>query len=100
MLEERMGNSSDLAHGGEETLRERLQLLLDDKEKQLQMAGTLGQRILAQQMELEERINQLSGARHDDQEGMKVDARDKLRDLAEVLQSWDRENANIFSSLG
>src|SRR5882762_6734726 len=36
-----------------------LQNLLDSKEKQLQQAGTLGQRVLAQQMELEERIRQI-----------------------------------------
>jgi hypothetical protein len=37
-------------------MRLQLQNLLDLKEKRLQHAGTLGQRILAQQVELEERI--------------------------------------------
>ncbi|KAJ7821017.1 hypothetical protein B0H14DRAFT_3471865 [Mycena olivaceomarginata] len=40
-------------------MRYHLQSLLDAKERQLQQAGALGQRVLAQQMELEERIRQL-----------------------------------------
>ncbi|KAK7027275.1 hypothetical protein VNI00_015364 [Paramarasmius palmivorus] len=40
-------------------VKSHLQTLLDVKEKQLQQAGTFGQRVLAQQMELEERIRHL-----------------------------------------
>jgi hypothetical protein len=79
-----------------------LQALLQDKEKQLQMAGTLGQRILAQQMELEERVNQLSNiaVKHGDSDSSDQETKDKLRRLAETLQTWDHENSALLSSLG
>ena len=40
-------------------LRFFLQSLLDDKEKQLQQAGTLGQQLLAQRMELDDTVRTL-----------------------------------------
>jgi len=55
-------------------MRFHLQNLLDSKEKQLQQAGTLGQRVLAQQMELEERIRQLQEADADKGEDDELDA--------------------------
>ena len=95
--------ASLLHQDGEDSLRERLQLLLDDKEKQLQLAGTLGQRILAQQMELEDRINQLplSGSTlvHPEYPQQQEDIRDKLKELQGVLSSWEDENATFFSKL-
>jgi hypothetical protein len=88
---------------GEDGLRERLQLLLDDKEKQLQLAGTLGQRILAQQMELEDRINQLplssSSLLNPEDTQQQEDIRDKLKELQGVLTTWEDENASFFSKL-
>lgn len=83
-------------------IRDRLQSLLDDKEKQLQLAGTLGQRILAQQMELEDRINQLPLSSSLDQgleEHIQEDVQEKLRELEEVLAGWENENAVVFSKL-
>ncbi|KAJ7088122.1 hypothetical protein C8R44DRAFT_819509 [Mycena epipterygia] len=78
-----------------------LQSLLDSKEKQLQQAGTLGQRILAQQMELEERIRQLQEIDADklDEDRVDDDARDRYRELAETLTAWDRENADLSTAL-
>ncbi|KAJ6472662.1 coiled-coil protein [Mycena vulgaris] len=79
-----------------------LQSLLDSKERQLQQAGTLGQRVLAQQMELEERIRQLQELDVDklDDEHVDDDARDRYRELAETLMAWDRENADLSSAFG
>jgi hypothetical protein len=79
-----------------------LQSLLDSKEKQLQQAGTLGQRVLAQQMELEERIRQLQEIDADklDDEHVDDDARDRYRELAETLMAWDKENADLSSAFG
>lgn len=74
-------------------MKSNLQSLLDDKEKQLQQAATLGQRVLAQQMELEERIRQLEELDEDD-DG------DKYRELAETISTWDTENAQLSSGFG
>lgn len=86
-------------------LRIQLQALLDDKEKQLRLAGTLGQRFLAQQMELEERISQLNdleaaktGATVD--EGIESEIRDKLQELKHTMNSWESENQDMFGVLG
>lgn len=79
-----------------------LQTLLDNKEKQLQQAGTLGQRVLAQQMELEERIKQLQEIEADKSEDDEIDeqARIRYRELADTLVSWDTENAQLSSAFG
>ena len=79
-----------------------LQLLLDNKEKQLQQAGTLGQRVLAQQIELEEKIRQLhelDAERAEDDE-LDTDARERYRELAETIAAWDAENAQLSSAFG
>ncbi|KAF7318979.1 PH domain-containing protein [Mycena chlorophos] len=79
-----------------------LQSLLDAKEKQLQQAGTLGQRVLAQQMELEERIRQLQELDGDklDDEHVDDESRERYRELAETLRAWDSENADLSSGFG
>jgi hypothetical protein len=79
-----------------------LQNLLDSKEKQLQQAGTLGQRVLAQQMELEERIRQLQEADADKGEDDELDAAatERYRELAETIRAWDAENAQLSSAFG
>jgi hypothetical protein len=80
-----------------------LQNLLDRKEKQLQQAGNLGQRVLAQQMELEERIRQLQELVGDKAEEEEVDdpqARDKYRELSDTIVSWDAENAELSTAFG
>lgn len=78
-------------------MKSRLQSLLDSKEKQLQQAGTLGQRVLAQQMELEERIRQL-------QEVIEVDGerevKERITELEKTINEWDDENAALSSAFG
>ncbi|KAF8889574.1 hypothetical protein BD779DRAFT_1662013 [Infundibulicybe gibba] len=79
-----------------------LQNLLDSKEKQLQQAGTLGQRVLAQQMELEERIRQLQELEADKSEEDDIDAeaRERYRELADTIIAWDSENAQLSNAFG
>lgn len=79
-----------------------LQLLLDNKEKQLQQAGALGQRVLAQQIELEEKIRQLQELDADsgDEEELDTDARERYRELADTIKEWDVENAQLSSAFG
>jgi hypothetical protein len=94
--------ANNVHQNGEESIRERLQLLLDDKERQLQMAGTLGQRILAQQMELEDRINQLplsSSLVASEDQHVQQEIKDRLKELDEVLTSWECENEDFLSKL-
>ncbi|TDL16694.1 hypothetical protein BD410DRAFT_844207 [Rickenella mellea] len=81
-------------------MRMHLQLLLDAKEKQLQQAGTLGQRVLAQQMELEERIRQLQDVEVEKTDDDEVGAEMKMRyrELASTLQAWDEENVQLSSA--
>ncbi|KAG8719434.1 hypothetical protein FRC08_002819 [Ceratobasidium sp. 394] len=84
-------------------MRVQLQALLDDKEKQLNLAGTLGQRILAQQLELEERINQLVDTEERLQatpDEADTEMRVKLQELADVMQSWETENERLFGGFG
>jgi len=86
-------------------LRLQLQALLDDKEKQLRLAGTLGQRFLAQQMELEERISQLNDLEAakpsaSDDEVVESEIRDKLQELKDTMNTWESENQDMFGGLG
>lgn len=107
-----MGSSSDGLHTLPEypqnavssagDMRFYLQNLLDSKEKQLQQAGTLGQRVLAQQMELEERIRQLQELEADksDDDEVEPDVRNRYRELADTIIAWDAENAQLSSAFG
>ncbi|KAF8583299.1 hypothetical protein K439DRAFT_1661365 [Ramaria rubella] len=86
-------------------LRVQLQALLDDKEKQLRLAGTLGQRFLQQQMELEERISQLNDLEAaktsaTDDEVVESEIRDKLQELKDTMNAWESENQDMFGMLG
>ena len=97
-------NGTSHPHGLLYDARARLQTLLDQKEQELQSAGSLGQRILAQQMELEERINQISelelgrtGLKDDEIES---EMRAKLNDLADTMNSWQHENQQLWSGFG
>jgi hypothetical protein len=77
-----------------------LQNLLDSKEKQLQQAATLGQRVLAQRVELEERIRQLQEMDADkpDEEEIDFEARERYRELAEAIDAWDADNSALSSA--
>ncbi|KAJ3538769.1 hypothetical protein NM688_g6472 [Phlebia brevispora] len=74
-----------------------LQSILDDKEKQLQQAGTLGQQLLAQRMELDDTVRVLLEML-DVGDGDEV--RDKLRELEETVKTWDKENEQLSIPLG
>ncbi|KAI5121954.1 hypothetical protein M0805_002025 [Coniferiporia weirii] len=93
-------DSVALASAG--SMRQYLQTLLDSKEKQLQQAGTLGQRVLAQRVELEERIHQLQDIDSDRAGDDEVSAEMRLRyrDLANTLKTWDEENVQLSNVFG
>lgn len=90
------GHPSSFSSSGD--MRELLQNLLDSKEKQLQQAGTLGQQLLTQRMELEERIRQLQELDLDGGDG--DDVREKYRELADTIKAWDAENEQLSSAFG
>lgn len=90
------GHISSFSSSGD--MRELLQNLLDSKEKQLQQAGTLGQQLLTQRMELEERIRQLQDLDLDGEDA--DDIRDKYRELADTIKAWDAENEQLSSAFG
>lgn len=80
------------------SFKDQLQSLLDAKEKQLQQAGTLGQRVLAQQMELEERVRQLQEFDPDlDPNG---EENEHFRELLQTIGEWERENDKLSSAFG
>ena len=88
-------NGDDPFLSSSSSMRLQLQSLLEDKEHQLQLAGTLGSKILEQQAELEQRINALSSNTEDDPE-----VRRKLTDLAETMQKWEVENEQLWGGFG
>lgn len=63
----------------------RLGSLLSAKERQLTLAGTLGQRVLAQQMELEERIRGLQDRGED------YDGAEGVVELETLTRNWETE---------
>ncbi len=81
-------------------MKSHLQSLLDSKEQQLQQAATFGQRVLAQRMELEDRIRQLQEVEADktDDEDVEPEAMQKYQELTETMTSWDTENASLSSA--
>ena len=81
-------------------MKSHLQSLLDSKEQQLQQAATFGQRVLAQRMELEDRIRQLQEVEADktDDEDVEPEAVQKYQELTDTMMSWDTENALLSSA--
>lgn len=81
-----------------------LQTLLDRKEKQLQQAGALGQRVLAQQVELEERVRELQELDADkalgEDDEIDADMRERYRQLAQSFTVWDAENVQLSTAFG
>lgn len=82
-----------------DALRSHLSSLLEQKSSQLQMLGTMGQEILRQQQELEERIRDFEG------EGIEGDAiaeetKEKLRELDEAMKAWENQNEDMMRELG
>ncbi|KIY65620.1 hypothetical protein CYLTODRAFT_379149 [Cylindrobasidium torrendii FP15055 ss-10] len=76
-----------------------LEGLLDAKEAQLQHAATFGQRVLAQRMELDERVRQLreehADELDDERDLLDEDLAEKYKELADTLMLWDKENAEM-----
>ncbi|KAI0051353.1 hypothetical protein FA95DRAFT_1534854 [Auriscalpium vulgare] len=85
-----------------DALRQQLQALLDSKERQLQQAGALGQRVLAQRVELEERVRLLQALDADkpDDADVNADMRARYRELADTVRAWDDENVLLSSAFG
>ena len=110
-------------------LKAHLQTLLEAKERQLLQAGTLGQRVLAQQMELEERIRKIQSLTpgleaeaygYDPQDEdvyggiasnngrnepsnddfVEGEALDQYRELAQAVAQWEEENRTLSGELG
>ncbi|KDQ53566.1 hypothetical protein JAAARDRAFT_161669 [Jaapia argillacea MUCL 33604] len=83
-------------------MRLQLQTLLDRNGNQLQQAGTLGQRVLAQQMELEERVRQLQDMEADktDDDDIDADMKKGYRELTDIIRTWDSENVQLSSAFG
>jgi len=81
-------------------MRAHLQLLLDNKEKQLQQVGTLGQRILSQQVQLDERVRQLHEleAELGENQDLDSDIRERYRELTEMVKAWDVDNTQLTQS--
>ena len=81
-------------------MRKYLQTLLDSKEKQVQQAGTLGQRLLSQHAELEELVHQLQDIDGDKDEDAELSAEMRLRyrDLVNTLDTWEDENKQLSNA--
>jgi hypothetical protein len=87
--------SMDVAQLSSGNLRDQLKTLIDDKKEQLALVGALGHRFLSQQVELEERIQQMDDSSIDDvnNEGLRV----KLADLANTIKSWETEDQQTWA---
>ncbi|KAH9042692.1 hypothetical protein EDB85DRAFT_1916285 [Lactarius pseudohatsudake] len=70
-------------------MRQHLQNLLDGKEKQLQQAAALGERLLAQRVELEERVRLIQEVDADKTDEVTADIRERYRELADTVRAWD-----------
>lgn len=81
------------------SLRQQLQQLLEHKGQQAQVVGQMGQNILAQQAELEERIQSL-GDMDEDGDDIGHDTHAKLLELQEAMKGWDSDNQGIMRELG
>lgn len=79
-----------------EDLRDQLKTLVDDKKEQLALVGALGHRFLSQQVELEERIQQLDNVSLNDVDDELV--RVKLADLAHTIKSWESEDQQTWAT--
>jgi hypothetical protein len=77
------------------TIRTRLQSLLEHKTAQLQMVGTMGQKVLAQQAELEERIQSLGSDIEMGGDEIDDDTQAKLLELQDAMKSWESDNQGM-----
>lgn len=89
--------TNTLNNGTSSDLRFFLQNLLDDKEKQLQHAGTLGQQLLAQRVELDDTVRMMLDMVD---AGDGDDVRDKLAELEGTMRVWDADNEQLSIAAG
>lgn len=81
-----------------QAVRSHLQSLLEQKSSQLQMLGTMGQEILKQQTELEERIRGFENDEDDEEVG--EGTKQKLTELDEAMRTWENQNEGMMRELG
>lgn len=83
-------------------MKSHLQILLDNKEKELQQAGTLGQRILSQQIQLEERVRQLYELEEElgDNQDFEPEVRKRYGELMKMVKAWDAHNTQLTQWFG
>ena len=79
-------------------MRQHLQNLLDGKEKQLQQAAALGERLLAQRVELEERVRLIQEVDADKTDEITADMRERYRELADAVRTWDFGNGQLTAA--
>ena len=79
-------------------MRQHLQNLLDGKEKQLQQAAALGERLLAQRVELEGRVRLLQEVDADKSDEITADMRERYRELADTVRAWEFGNVQLTST--
>lgn len=121
-------NSGSVPTPSPAELRAHLQSLLDDKDRQLVQVGVIGQRVIAQQMELQERVKKLEtmtvglegeGFDEEDVYGgiapnqagrgkrragssaaqLRGDALNSFRELAETIVQWEEETKMLTEEL-
>jgi len=83
-------------------MKSHLQILLDNKEKELQQVGTLGQRILSQQVQLDERVHQLHEFEKElgDNQDLEPEVRRRYGELTEMVKAWETDNTQLTQSFG
>jgi hypothetical protein len=79
-------------------MRQHLQNLLDGKEKQLQQAAALGERLLAQRVELEERVRLIHETDADKADEITADMRERYRELTDTVRVWDVGNVQLTTA--
>lgn len=62
------------------------------------MLGTMGQEILKQQQELEDRIREFEHDQEDDD--VNLDTKGRLEELDEAMRSWEIQNEEMMRELG
>jgi hypothetical protein len=81
-------------------LRQHLSTLLDQKSSQLQMLGTMGQEILRQQQELEERIRGFEDEEGEGEDQVGEETKARLQELDEAMRAWESQNEGMMRELG
>ena len=80
-------------------LRQHLSALLEQKTAQLQMLGQMGQEMVKQQSELEERMRGFDETSEDDGE-VGEGTKQRLTELDQAVDRWERENEGMMRELG